>query len=259
MKGNSQVAKAVTVKPESISVNSVIDVDFNSGALMEISVLPKEAGANKTLTVSSSSPSVAEVVNQKVTTDENGKATAMLSGKLPGESKITIFLDGTVIKSQTRAVVGKVVSNESKCAKVLSNILSGSTVEKGTKLILSTETEGADIYYTLDGTCPCIEESASRIKYTSPIEINDDTFVIAYAVKEGFEDSTTAGFVYNVQKIVNHDDVNILAEKLLSGADGMTTEEKDFFNAYEDYDDIGYPIIDVRDLIKLAQLVSLNQ
>ena len=259
MKGNSQVAKAITVKPESISVNSVIDVDFNSGALMEISVLPKEAGANKTLTVSSSSPSVAEVVNQKVTTDENGKATAMLSGKLPGESKITISLDGTVIKSQTRAVVGKVVSNESKCAKVSANILSGSTVEKGTKLILSTETEGADIYYTLDGTCPCIEESASRIKYTSPIEINDDTFVIAYAVKEGLESSVTTGLVYNVQKIVNHDDVNILAEKLLSGADGMTTEEKDFFNAYEDYDDIGYPIIDIRDLIKLAQLVSLNQ
>jgi len=84
-------------------------------------------------------------------------------------------------------------------------------------------------------------------------------FIIAYAVKEGLESSVTTGLVYNVQKIVNHDDVNILAEKLLSGADGMTTEEKDFFNAYEDYDDIGYPIIDIRDLIKLAQLVSLNQ
>jgi len=195
-------SKAVTVKPEGLSISAEVDVPYNSGALVEIQITPKEAGANKTLTVSTSSPSIVGVVNNKVTTDENGKANVMLSGNLPGEGNISITLDGTDIKAETRAVVGNIVDTSNSCAKVKASIEGGSTVAKGTKLTFSTATEGAEIYYTLDGTCPCIEDSKSRIKYTGPITINEDMFIIAYAVKEGLEDSATAGFVYTVGTVL---------------------------------------------------------
>jgi len=192
-------SKAVAVKPESISATEKIDVKYNSGALLELAVLPKEAGTNKTLTVTSSSPSVVGVVNSTVTTDENGKANIMLEGKLPGEGEITVLLDGTDIETKIRAYVGVVEDATNVCAKVTSDVESGTVVKKGRKITLSTATEGAEIYYTLDGTCPCLVDNPARVKYTEPIEINEYTFIIAYAVKEGFDESNTAGFVYNIQ------------------------------------------------------------
>ena len=49
-------------------------------------------------------------------------------------------------------------------------------------------------------TCPCIVDSESRIKYTGPITITEDTTIIAYAVKDGYTDSKTTLFIYSVEK-----------------------------------------------------------
>ncbi len=200
MSGKSELSQTVGARPESIVVASSVDILYNSGTLLEISVSPKSAGANKTLSVKSMSPSIVGVVNDTITTDENGKALVMLSGKLPGEGSIEISLDGTDIKSSTRANVGNVTDTSNACAKVKANIASGSAVKRGTTITLSTETDGAEIYYTLDGTCPCIVESSSRIRYTGEITVEEDTFIIAYAVKAGMNDSATAGFVYSIEK-----------------------------------------------------------
>jgi|GEM_PF-1366637 len=198
MVGVSSQTKAVGAKPEGISVSANVDVSYNSGALLEIAISPKKAGANKTLAISTSSPSIVGVVNNTVTTDERGKATVMIDGKLPGEGEIKILLDGTDIETSTRVKVGNVTDTSNSCAKVTASIKSGSAVAKGTNLTLSTATEDAEIYYTLNGTCPCVVDSESRIKYTEPITISEDMFIIAYAVKEGLKDSATAGFVFTV-------------------------------------------------------------
>lgn len=194
--------KDASLKPSEIAVNDTINIKYGSGALAEIAILPEKAGKNKTLTVSSASPSIAEVVNSSVVTDGEGKIGVMLSGILPGEAEITVKLDGTNITKTFKAVVENTEDTGNKCEKVTASIESGSTVEKGTKVELKTTTEGADIYYTTDGTCPCTLGSASRIKYNAPIEINGYTFIIAYAVKDGMEDSNTRGFIYNVSEKV---------------------------------------------------------
>ncbi|MBR7161792.1 MAG: chitobiase/beta-hexosaminidase C-terminal domain-containing protein [Clostridia bacterium] len=191
--------KDVLFRPESISVSETVTVEYGSGAIVEIEVLPAKAGKNLTLTVTSVSPSVVEVVTSSVTTDENGKATVMLNGLLPGETQITVSLDGTDVSASFRAAVNDLVVNQNSCEKVTANLETGSKVEKGTMLVLETATEGAEIYYTLDGTCPCIVDSPARIKYTGPIAITEDMFIIAYAVKDGMEDSKTAGFVFTVE------------------------------------------------------------
>ena len=205
----------VAVKPESLVVKSEISVAYNSGALLEIDVLPKEAGAGLTLVVSSSSPSIVGIANSNIVTDENGHANIMLLGNLPGEGEITVSLNGTDITKTVKASVAGVVPVNDRCEKVTANIKSGNTLESGTLIELSTTTEGAEIYYTLDGTCPCTTDSPSRIKYTEPICITEDTFIIAYAVKDGMQESYTAGFNYFVPAPV--------VDKLLGDVDGDGT------------------------------------
>ncbi|MCD8214272.1 MAG: leucine-rich repeat protein [Clostridiales bacterium] len=192
------VTKTAIAKPQSIEAAETTEVTFNSGALIEVSVLPAEAGANKTLTAVSSSPSIVSVVNSTVTTDSEGKANIMVNGNLPGMGVITISLEGTSLSLSADAVVGEVADSSNKCAKVTASIASGTAVEKGTQVTLSTDTDGAVIYYTTNGTCPYYADAADKYTYTEPITIDEYTFIIAYAAKDGYENSNTAGFVYTV-------------------------------------------------------------
>lgn len=75
------------------------------------------------------------------------------------------------------------------------SIASGSAVRRGTKVALSCETEGADIYYTLDDRKPPTKESN---RYTYPIEINKYTTIYAFAYKEGYPDSEMVRFSYYI-------------------------------------------------------------
>lgn len=66
-------------------------------------------------------------------------------------------------------------------------------VNPGTEVTLSTATEGAAIYYTIDGSDP-----NPGTLYTAPIVINTDITVKAKAVKEGMEDSNISSFSYTL-------------------------------------------------------------
>lgn len=67
-------------------------------------------------------------------------------------------------------------------------------VEKGTKVALSSNTPGATIYYTTDGTEPTTESSI----YNGPIVIDKDIIIKAIAVKEGLRDCNVASYEYKV-------------------------------------------------------------
>ena len=59
---------------------------------------------------------------------------------------------------------------------------------------ISTTTEGATIYYTLDGSTP----SSSSDEYEGAIEIDETTTIKAIAVKEGMTDSDVAEATYTI-------------------------------------------------------------
>lgn len=80
--------------------------------------------------------------------------------------------------------------------KPTASIASGATVDIGTQIELSCETEGATIYYTLDGSDPCDE--TKRIRYEHPIEISASVVILAIAVVPGIPNSEIAVFEYNV-------------------------------------------------------------
>lgn len=59
------------------------------------------------------------------------------------------------------------------------------TVKKGAQLVLSAE-EGATVYFTTDDTCPCVD-GGSRVEYTGPVTVNENTRFRIAAFKEGLE------------------------------------------------------------------------
>ena len=73
--------------------------------------------------------------------------------------------------------------------------ISGTSVMRGETVALYCDTEGATIWYTLDGTCPC-DENGTRQRYTEPITINSQMTLKAYAVKGDMQESRVASFEY---------------------------------------------------------------
>lgn len=67
-------------------------------------------------------------------------------------------------------------------------------VAAGTKVTISTATEGATIYYTTDGTAPTTESSV----YSAPITINAATTIKAIAIKNGFPSSDVIEAAYTI-------------------------------------------------------------
>ena len=67
-------------------------------------------------------------------------------------------------------------------------------VEKGTSVTISTETAGATIYYTTNGTNPTTSSSV----YSSALTINTTQTIKAIAVKDGYANSAVASATYTV-------------------------------------------------------------
>lgn len=195
----------IEVKPTGIAVQETASVGCDGTVTLELRVEPPSAGANKTIRVASSTSRLFEVKQSnatvtQVTTDEKGKATITLSGKLPGVGQLTFSLDGTSLTSATQVTVGDTTEALPVCTDVEADYPTNSVLDVGTKIVLSTDTEGAKIFYTLDRTCPCDPNNETRKEYMGPIEITEDTYIIAYAVKEGYEDSKTSHFSYTVKE-----------------------------------------------------------
>lgn len=85
-----------------------------------------------------------------------------------------------------------------KTSAPTSNIATGATVNKGTQIELSCKTEGATIYYTLDGSCPCDENGTRLIYDGTPIVINDNVTIKAMAVAPNMNESDVVEFIYAI-------------------------------------------------------------
>ncbi|MEK4484672.1 endonuclease [Psychrobacillus sp. FSL H8-0484] len=99
--------------------------------------------------------------------------------------------DSSNLGSHTMDSGGPPVENQ---VDVVTVSIPSSSVPAGTEIILSTNTDGASIYYSTDGSNP----TSSSTKYEAPIVIDKDMTIKAIAVKEGFEDSAVSEFTYTV-------------------------------------------------------------
>lgn len=200
-------SQSFTIEQEirKIVCDSATVVRYGDNDIISVSVLPASASAGKTINVRSSSRMILGTYVTSIVLDENGKADILVSGELPGTAALTFTIDGYDLSATTIVNVQQIDYTE--IAAPTANIASGTTVEKGTKITLSCTTDGATIYYTLDGSCPCDE--ATRLVYTEPIVINETVTIKAMAVAPDMTESDIVEFTYIVNEGDGIDDVTI--------------------------------------------------
>ena len=106
-----------------------------------------------------------------------------------------------------------------------------SGVKGGRHIVLTTETSGAVIYYTLDGTTPTV----SGKKYTGEIIIKKDTKIKAIAVKDGVKSAVMTKTVSVATKLgdvtgdgnINKNDSARLSDYLGKGSARICTDNAD--------------------------------
>ena len=190
-----------------ISADSLLTVLYEGTRTLQVSALPGDAAAGKTLRVRPLSTLIADISGEgltlqedgssTITLDEEGQATLTVSGELPGSTALQFRIDDTKAEGQTLVKVQQAASLVTPNPRA--SRASGSAVYRGTLISLSCEDENAKIWYTLDGTCPC--DPATALVYSQPIAINDDAVTIkAMAQAEGFEESEVVTFEYTAKK-----------------------------------------------------------
>lgn len=219
-----------TIEPEvtEIVCDQKLILDQSGSATVEVSVLPAQAAAGKLLHIFNASQMILDIDTETVELDNNGKATIQVSGLLPGSTGIIYSVEGFDLVAMTLV---DVVGNEYKnVAAPTASIASGATVFEGMSVTLSCATPNATIYYTLDGSCPCDEDT--RLEYTGSIVINRDMTIKAMAVVPGGYESDIVEFVYYASGIENvfADDANVrvypspVKDRLNISANGKTIQ-----------------------------------
>lgn len=113
-----------------------------------------------------------------------GPFTIKITNASPGNKQIV--LDDIIWSSND--------NQEPEKVSTISATVSPGQVNVGTIVELSTNTDGATIYYTTDGSDP----TSSSVRYEAPIVIDKDMTIKAIGVKEGLENSSIAEFAYTV-------------------------------------------------------------
>ena len=184
----------------SIAADSILYVGYGDKTVVLIGALPSEAAAGKKITVRSESSMIAGLngaqQSLELTFDADGQAQFELNGSLFGSTAVKYQIQGEDLAATTLVSVVDASLLEEVKAPVASRI-SGTSVFTGQTVTLSCETNGAVIYYTLDGSCPC--ESDKRILYSGPITITDSVSVKAMAVGISGSESTISEFRYYVR------------------------------------------------------------
>lgn len=187
-----------TIEPEvrKILCDSTATIGYGQSAVINVEVLPASAAAGKTLLVTSSSGMIAHTETTSIKLGEDGKAAIEVSGELPGTASLFYTIDGYELEASTMVKVEQL--DQQMVATPTANIASGSAVNKGTAITLACATQGATIYYTLDGSCPCLNTEARKVYDGTPIIIDETVTIKAMATEESMYDSDVAEFTYVV-------------------------------------------------------------
>lgn len=204
MQDNYQQTFTIEQEIRQIVCDSVVTVGYGNTSTLTVSILPVSASKGKILTVKTSSPMILGVETEQVTIGNDGKADISVSGELPGVAVLTFSVEGTDKTAMTVVNVEQIKT----VATPTAGIASGASVEKGTAVTLTCETEGATIYYTLDGSCPCDNTDALKVYDGTPIIINESVTIKAMAVAPDMYESDVAEFTYLVEE-TGVDDVTV--------------------------------------------------
>ena len=216
----------VELELQTIQADSTVNIIYGDSRELTVTVSPAAASKGKTLTVRSIAPMIATTDAETYTLNNNGQAVITVHGDLPGMASLVFGIDGYDLTAAT--LVNVLMESQMTVATPTATIASGSTVPEGTAVYLRCATEGATIYYTLDGSCPCDPSPARKVYDGSPIIINGPVTIKAMATAPDLYDSEVATFVYRVGSglkgdvngdgEVNIADVNAVIDIIAGGA-----------------------------------------
>ena len=196
MQDDYQQSFTIEQEIKQIVCDSLKIINYGESSTLVVQTLPASASKGKTLTVKTSSPMILGVGVEQVAIDNDGMAEISVTGELPGTAALTFSVEGT---DKTALTIVNVEVNRT-VATPTASIASGTQVEAGTQVELFCATEGATIYYTLDGSCPCVSGEARMVYDGTPITIEKNTVIKAMAAALDREESEIATFVYIVTK-----------------------------------------------------------
>ena len=163
-----------------------MEIGLEETGRLTVSFQPTDAAPQK-ITWTSDNTEIAVVA-----AETDNSASAKIIGKKSGQCTVTAScLTFTASCTVT-------VADEKRISVVYASPSSKSPVTPGTEVTLYCDTEGAAIYYTLDGTVP----TTVGTHYSGPIMLLGDTTIKTYAVKEGYTDSPVSVFEFIVNDIV---------------------------------------------------------
>lgn len=197
MTDNFEQQLDVEKKVREIVVDTVVNIAYNAQLTVRVAAQPAEAAAGKTITLGSASDLIAATDATELTLDADGHASFTINAQLPGATAIKYAMPDAGLEATTMVnVVDPALLNAVKAPRA--SRLSGTAVYRGQTIALSTESEGATIYYTTDGSCPC--DAATRIKYERPIVINDAVTIKAMAIGINADESDVQTFDYTIRQ-----------------------------------------------------------
>ena len=176
-----------------IGADSIVEVAKGAERVITVRAFPAEAAQGMKVTARSVIGTIATVTGE-ATFDENGEARLTINGKVGGQTMLLLTLDNSKVTARSVIIV-----EDPALLPVYApaaSLVSGVSVREGETVTLSCDTEGAVIWYTTDGSCPC-DENGTRVKYTEPIVITQPLTIRAYAVK-GDAASRVASFSYGI-------------------------------------------------------------
>ncbi len=181
------VSAGTPVEPTPIEVSDVSDYMMNHYVMLSEVSIENQSGAT-----------------YKVRNADG--AEAVLYNKFTNASKYDVV---EVPEGEGFTIVGFVCKNQGVCQIIPVSITGGTEMqqveapvynfasgelESGTEITITCATEGATIYYTIDGTTP----SADAIEYTGAITFTEAMTLKAIAVKDGMLDSEVVEAVYTL-------------------------------------------------------------
>lgn len=182
-----------------MAIDSLVNIGYGNERTLTVAALPVDASKGKKVTVKSLSTMIASIDAEELTLDENGQAELKVTGELPGSTVLSYHVEGTDVEGLTTVNVKDatlLVTMAPRASRV-----SGTEVYRGTEIRLTSETENAVIYYTLDGSCPCNTETAIKYNADEPIIIADDNVTIkAMAQGHDLAESDVSEFSYTLKK-----------------------------------------------------------
>ena len=178
---------------EAIIADSLVNIGEGGEYTMTVKVIPAEAAKDKRLTA----VSLAEDVVTVVPVEGGQERTFTLKATGLGSAGVKFSLADEDLQATTLVVVRN--SSAMTVAAPKASRMSGTEIYRGAEIRLTSNTAGATILYTLDGSCPCDAENTSVMVYTGPIVATGDNLVIrAIAIAKGMMESDVVEFNYKV-------------------------------------------------------------